>query len=770
MARPDASQQSSAPPSPICSDTISLPDATSDLDNLSDYSGLSVSDEDEKHSRSNTESEAEQFSDGDFDEITHSMLASTDLRSHAQSSSKDQSTSTSRLDTADYENTPSASINRTPRHTSFLNRRISARDLTYPTLSHPDTDNLFGLNLNAIYKQIEQERAISQDEDLYSYSILDAEGQSFRQKYERSIQTEPEHGTIDDSADTLSGLAHSTAVEFEGEEEGEESPLFSGGWPEDAGAAQAESPSIEGNTAAPLVDEEEVDGISLQANWQRCGPRWLNKQTFGIFGVVLLGVVAYHVKSAPWLSADTSALFLNTSGIVVSDSSTTLILTTMDIPIQKVAVATVPPASTGDTAAGPSSTHQPLHDRLSVSDHESSTSDLISTHSRAALSSLPSSVSALISMASSGIASLSTHVASASNLGHCSKHNQFQAIVASRQRGHRCSRGNRGDSVAITPSSQTRSAGLFSHGGTALSALPRRAQRGLSMLTQRASSDAGGKFGRGMHDKQQKKKQVSRRTGKHWIDKNAPEVPKKPLDIHASDNSLIKEDLQRPKSDKAVRAPFSRLSAPVFRNNEVHMHDQGEESGSPSASANGQRLLLDIASALSSFSFGNLCKQLDGLLLPYTQHMVDTLDRLDYATVWTWLTNTMNECYQIMAPYVATVDGFSNKHVTEWSEEAKKAASNSIVQLETIYDNTQAYLQRAQIAYMPIIQQYKATAQKKVQDVTHLAESVSRKSAKKAYGHSKMTFSKASKNARRILRRNDFTRYQHKKHKKVGCA
>lgn len=764
-------QQCSAPPSPICSDTVSLPDATSDLDNLSDYSGLSISDEDDKHSRSNTESDVEQFSDGDFDEITHSMLASSNLRPSAPTSVKDQSTSTSTTDVVDPEKTPSASFNRGQRPSPLLNKRISASDLAYPTLSQStDTDNIFGLNLNSIYKQFDEERTISQDQDLIGYSILDTQGESFRKKYERSVQTELEDSTIDDSADTLSELVRSTIAEFTHDDS--DNPFVSGGWPTEV-VAKSESDQIE-NRSLLSREDAEGDETSLLANGQRCGPRWLNKQTIGIFGVVLLGVAAYHVKTAPWLSIDTNGLFLNTSSVIVSDSSATFIVTTADLPLHKAPVTTIPPVGTDKVVASPSSTAQVTSFRKPNA--ERSDTEVSFTHNEVAFPSIPSSVSALISIATSGIASLSTHVASAPSLGDCNKSGQYHDIVASRQQGHRCSRNT--DRLArkdLAPS-DVRPPGHFPYGAAALSGLPRKAQRGLLTLTASIA-----RHDRHVQHEQERKKQGSRRTGKHWVEQFNQKAPSElDKDIIGEQTSADTQAAHSVAADKAVQAPFSRLSAHKFWNGMPYrqaVRAKGRHSLTLADSnelvpIEEQHLFLESASALSRLSFGNLCKQLDNVLLPFAQHIVDSLNSLDYTMILEWIRNTANECYRIIAPHVAKVDACSKKHVTEWKQEVKNAASFSVAQTEGLYSDAKTYLHYLQAPYKPVVHQYKIRALKKVKEATKLAERASKVSVKKVYVHSKATVGKASKNARKIFRRPGAVGRQvhkkHKKHHKVG--
>lgn len=765
MPRHQGSQQGSAPPSPICSDTLSLPDASSDLDNLSDYSGLSVSDDDDKHSRSNTESDAELLSDGDLEEITYSMLGSMDFRSHGTPSRSERATSTASQGTDDADRTPSSSTgNKQPRPLALLSQRISARDLTYPKLYQPDAEPLFGLNLTSLYNKLEEERAIARDQDLQDYSILDVQGESFRPKYERAVQTDSETNTIVNSAATLRTSPQSST--------------FGPQWSDDERlvASVSRLPSIQ-RDPAPAGDgdsgedklvarDDEEDYPSFIANSQRYGHRWLNKQTFGVIGVVLLSIAAYHVKTAPWLSADTGALFVNTTTPEpLSHSSATSIAHTTDRPLHKAAPLIAAQPGNNRPATGPASTASEQSKDDSEFTPTQSASSLLHTTEKAALASLPSSISALISMASSGMASLSTHVASASSYAPRSKDSLFQDITASRENGHRCSErisdasASRKSASAVLPS-----VGLMPYGTTALSTLPRRAQKGLSILTHRSTLSAPGYADqRGARQKHAKKHQVSRRTGKHWINAVSRRHERRGPPGGLDNTSLDKASRQE-NTVHTVRAPFSRLSAQNFwsivapSRYDLPIKLKSTDPAGPEDSKIDQMLFLNDALPLSSLSFGSLCKQVDDLLLPYAQNILDTLHSFEYGAIWSWLHGTMRECYQIMSPFVATIDAYSKKHAREWRQGAETVASNSLVQMDNVYAEAQAYLYRLDVALKPVVQRYSAVARETVQDITATARRTSQQSIKQVYRHSKSAIDKASWNARKLVGKRAFVR------------
>lgn len=777
------SHQNSPPASPVCSDTVSLPDTTSDLDNLSDYSGISISDEDDKHSRHNVESDAEAYSDGDFDEITHSMLASADLDSRARHSEQDQSSPKSSSVTKDIEKTPSASLSRPNfASSSHFNRRTSARDLAYPTPSQFDGDNLFGLNLNSLYRKIEEEKAIFTDQDLSAYSVLDNRGESIRHKYDRSVQTDSTDWAPEDSAHTILGASYQATIDSQVDEA--ESPFVGGGLQDESGeCSPAPSHTDDKHTNEVLLKHfEHLDNVSLLTSWQRLGPKWLNKQTFGIFGVVLLGVAAFHVKTAPWLSTDTSALFLNASALTASISQsydhlagTTQFqvreaVTTNHEALQTDHLSHDPTAVTGAESTSSNGMQQATTSTPAVT--------TVNTK-KVALVSLPSSVSALISRASSGLASLSTHVVPPARRKHRARdyHNHFRDIVASRQQGHHYSHLLNVEQpiTIIGPANDGKISPLEHRTIKALSELPKKAQKGLSMLHSRSSSESSLKHQhRGIRHKQAKKSQVSRRTGKHWA--QAGDKGKLPENMaHALDrqNFVDRVRQQSVLAGQAVRAPFSRVNAggssesyPSIQQGEV-LTGNGLEKDENHISIK-ENLFLGDASALSKLSFGNLCKQLDSVLLPYVQQAVDTLNSVDYGAIWSWMLSTMEHCKRLVAPYVTTIDVYLKQEVRKSGQNAADTASHThtAIQGGSIYSDIRAYLRDIDVKYTPVIKHYNAAARKKVGGPIKLAEKASRVSAKKAYGKSRAVLGRASRNARKMLNRG--TRDQHRKRVEGG--
>ncbi|KAK9897136.1 hypothetical protein P389DRAFT_53642 [Cystobasidium minutum MCA 4210] len=742
-------QHDSPPPSPVCSDTLSLPDGTSDLDILSDCSGISVSDEDERRARSYTESDTEIHTDDDLEEITHSMLASSEIGS-ARNLRRPSNESTSSVQATNHDRTPSTTVNRSHSSSGSYSRRVGARDLEYPRLFPDDSSNPFGLN--SLYNVFKEEREIVHDQDLQDYSVLDVQGESFRPKYERASQTQTDISTIVDSEATLSHLSEFTVKDSANDSPF--SPLSNSVWlsgPEADDTARPDTPN--GNSGPQEAD-------SLLANWQRCGPRWLNRQTFGIFGVVLLGVAAYHVKATAWGSVDTNSLFINTTDTTVSSQTAGFVAMT-NLPREEQV---------------PLATHTESKESVQVTSALPLLAAPPQPTDKLALSSLPSSVSALISMASSGIASLSTHGVSGSSFSSDgrSRREVVESIIAARKRRPRhkqddIRQATPGDAIQVV-SSQIQAPGLSGHTATALSTLPRRAQKGLSILAQRSLPCPGCTANRGTELKAKKsKKQASRRTGSHWINKveTAPHsnaAAKSDIIV----NTSIKEAIEVEGPPNSVNVAFSKLTAQKFWAALPYASLYQPKSAQAPAipldmDDHSDPLLLDNAKALSQLSFGNMCKQLDGLLLPYAQHVVDSVNAMDYASVWQWIQGTVAGCYQLIAPYIATIDAQSAKHVVQMHE----VAANSVIAANHMYADVQAYLRAWQAAYVPLARQFVAKAQNTVKNAKNNVEVASKEVTQKMYGQSKHTVKKARRNAQKLLRKQNKVSMKNKhKHRK----
>lgn len=755
-------QYDSPPPSPVCSEAPSLPDATSDLDMLSDCSGLSVSDEDEKRARSYTGSDIEALSDNDLEEITHSMVASADFTSsprRASTNRREQPAHTPIYRNADQERTPSPTLNRSHRPSPLLHRGVGARDLTYPTIQQHDIDSPFGLSSLSLYRTFDEERAMLHDQDLRDYSVLDVQGESFRPRYEQASQTEmTDSSTLLNSTTTLLQVSHTTV---KGTENEPYNPISETVWSQGIQEGPA-AEEVAQDAAKPLYDR---NAASLLTQWQRFGPRWLNRQAFGIFGVVLLSMAAYHVKPTPWVSVDTNSLFINTTiEAQVSQLSSSMAIDTAP-PSKNVPSATV--VDSKDIAESPTVIHDPTVPQLQPTE-------------KPALSSFPSSVSALISMASSGIASLSTHVASASSESNNRSKDEINAsIVASRRRRPKHKNDtpdiNSSSKAIEVVSSRMEVPGASSHSATALSTLPKRAQRGLSTLAQRALPCPGCIATRGIGMKENKKKQASRRTGKHWMNTPGKTEARARDKLEAVGNTSIKEPSSPVIQVKGINAAFSRLTAQKFWAAVPYMstyqakyfqdHSARFETGKDE-----DPLLLETAQALHGLSFGSMCKHLDSLLLPYAQHVIDSFNAINYDTMWRWLQSTMTECYQIMAPYMQTIDAFNEKHVHQMSEDVKVAISTSIIKVDHLYYDLHGYFTRWQSAIVPLAHQYVSSAQNKVKNTKNQVENASKETVQKVYGQSKSTVKKARRNARNLLRKlpDDPTSYGKKKDERVA--
>lgn len=776
MSASDIRRQDSSPPSPVCSETLSLPE--SDLEGLSDYSGLSISDEDEKRVRgcSSTESDTELLSDGDFEGITHSMLLSTELQSPDSRPRNDQSTTTSPTTstssvTSDPLSTPSPTFRRNRSASTQYNNRVGAGDLAYPTLFKDDLDSPFGLT--SLYKTIEEERALVHDQELQDYSVLDVQGISLRPKYDRSVQTESDLSTVIDprgyslmceDAATRSCVSEGTATARDGDRD-QSTPLSSTIW------ADSTVPTTQAEEAAPeACTRPNYDTLSLLAFWQRCGPRWLNRQTFGIFGVVLLGVAAYQVKNASWSSVDTSALFLNTTSVASSDTGS--ILPPVQASNLKTTHASATESRKMEKAVKLTSNVPQLKQAIPVAtDLDLSASP--STTERPALASLPNSVSALISRASSGMASLSTHVSGKSASVDCTPAVAAYAIIAARRGRTKCkeSLSNTGtpNEAVQAVSSEVQAVGLFSHAATGLSAIPKRAQKGLSILTHgNLGPSRHGVHTQAVQQQRVKKKQVSRRKGTHVSALQTVDAGRRRSEEDMAKRAAVaspgdvgpNQALQR-----QIYSPFSRLGAAAFWHPKLQVQEadkavQAHVAVEPLQDAETQRLLLDSASALTRVSLGNICKQLDHLILPYAQHIMDTITSFDYQEIYKWLQDTMQECYQLIAPYVATVDAYGRRQAQDMEVQVKNVVSTSIVKVDQLYSLAQVCLQGMQAGYAPLARGYTSDAQRALKKAKVTAKRVSEEvieqaqdQSREAYKQSKSAVKKAQHNAKKLISR-----------------
>lgn len=275
--------------------------------------------------------------------------------------------------------------------------------------------------------------------------------------------------------------------------------------------------------------------------------------------------------------------------------------------------------------------------------------------------------------------------------------------------------------------------------------------------------------------KENKKKQASRRTGKHWINTPGKSDARARDKQEAVGNTSIQEPFSPDIQGKGINSAFSRLTAQKFWAAVPYMSTYQAKylQDHPALFESGKGedpLLLDTAQALHALSFGNMCKQLDSLLLSYAQHVVDSFNAANYDTMWRWLQSTMTECYQIVAPYMQTIDAFNKKNVHQISEDAKAAISTSIIKVDHLYYDLHGYFTRWQSAFVPLAHQYVSTAQNKVKNTRNQVEIASRETVQKVYGQSKSTVKKARRNARKLLRKlpNDPTLYGKEQNERVA--
>ncbi|CAD6581050.1 MAG: hypothetical protein CYPHOPRED_001428 [Cyphobasidiales sp. Tagirdzhanova-0007] len=460
----------SAPPSPSPS-IVSLPDAGSDLANLSDISSLS--DEDDRRSFHHSDSEPDQLDDEEFTDVTRSMIEST---FGALTASTDLIADLDSQETQGRQRTPSASISfsATSAMADSRTSQITARDLSYPDPRNLDGTSPFG----------------SQSETVYNITVA-----STPRGLENSIM---EGYSVIQSPKAEEIIAPLAASEEEASANSSPAPveILLEDLPELArsihGLAKGECVQTE-TVCSPANDylssvylqspqdakHEEHLSSTLAGNTYRRANHWKPVLACSLVGLIIAaGSVVYQGEN--WRQTFPNKATEHNPGVVSPSPGemVTTSLSSFEAQAIKAALATV--SSAAPSAAVKVLLSQPVALQMSDSpDTPSATAEPDIRLTEAGMT-LPPSVSALSSVASVGLSGLSTRVSSAFSLStlHLGRQDLTVLPLSGRRRGHRtCKRSKQAS--AKPPSSLS----LVSASSAALSVIPQMAQKSLSVLS-----------------------------------------------------------------------------------------------------------------------------------------------------------------------------------------------------------------------------------------------------------------------------------------------